>query len=308
MLTLFTNRYRRVIVFCLLSFFLSGLAQTGFCQSLKTEDTYHRIISLYSAHTENLVSLGASEQIIGISSADDYPPSILHKPRFSYREGPEKFIAAGADLILIRPMIERSASHLLKKLRQAGITIISLQPTSLEEIPAYWKTLGQLTGRESEAREMIHTFNSGLQAMAAKIKKIPMAKRPHVYFESIHKKMKTFAPQGIAAFVLKQAGGINVADDATQVRRTNIAAYGKERILAKAREIDIFLAQHGRMNPVSIKQIRSESGFQAIKAVRENRIYLIEEALVSRPGLRMLEGIEKVHAILYPPAANDKNN
>lgn len=261
---------------------------------------YIRIISLYSAHTENLVSLGAENQIIGISTSDDYPAEIVTKPRFSYREDAEKFIAARPDLILVRPMIERSYPQLLDKLQQAGITVVSLQPTSVDEISGYWQALGDLTGRNKEAAEMITTFEENLAEMAATVQAIPMANRPKVYFESIHKKMKTFAPRGIAIFVLEQAGGINIAGDARQVRKTNIAAYGKERILAKADEIDIFLAQQGRMNPITVEQIINEPGFQAIKAVREGKVYLVDEALVSRPGLRIVEGVKQLHRLLYP--------
>ncbi|MBW2684018.1 MAG: ABC transporter substrate-binding protein, partial [Deltaproteobacteria bacterium] len=88
--------------------------------------------------------------------------------------------------------------------------------------------------------------------------------------------------------------------DAIQVRKTNIADYGKERILKHAAEIDIFLAQNGRMNPVTRQSILDEPGFIAIKAVKENNVYLIEESLVSRPTFRILEGVEKLNGIFFP--------
>lgn len=260
---------------------------------------YKRIISLYSAHTENLVTLGAAEQLIGISSSDDYPAAILKKPRFSYREDAEKFIAARPDLVLVRPMIERSYPQLLGKLRRAGIDVISLQPTSVNGIFEYWKELGKLTGRDAESVTMIESFKEDLSRFLEKLSIIPQTERPQVYFESIHKKMKTFAAESIAIFVLEQAGGINIASDATQMRKTNIAAYGKEHILSKADDIDVFIAQHGRMNPVTEEIIKHEAGFMAIKAVREDRVFLIEEQLVSRPTVRILEGIKKIHSFLY---------
>lgn len=114
--------------------------------------------------------------------------------------------------------------------------------------------------------------------------------------------MKTFAPESMAMFVLESAGGINVAADAVQVRKSNIAEYGKERILSKAKKIDVFLAQEGRMNKVSTEMIKKEPGFQVIKAVQENQVFLVDEKLVSRPTLGMLEGIRKVFALLYPVA------
>lgn len=262
--------------------------------------TYSRIISLYSAHTENLASMGAADQLVGISLSDNYPPEILDKKRYSYREDPERFIAANPDLILIRPMIERSYPQLITKIREAGIAVVSLQPTSVEGIFQYWRKLGKLCGRSVEAEEMIKHFTRELNEMQANVEQIPMDHRPRVYFESMHRKMKTFAPSSIALFVLEKAGGRNVATDAKQIRNTNIAVYSKERILAHAHEIDVFVAQKGRMNPISIEEIRNETGFNTIKAIQHDNIVLIDEHLVSRPTLRLLEGIRKLHANLYP--------
>ena len=42
------------------------------------------------------------------------------------------------------------------------------------------------------------------------------------------------------------------------MRETNIAAYGKERLLARADAIDVYLAQKGRMNPVTVEEILAE--------------------------------------------------
>ena len=269
-------------------------------QKLQFSKTFTRIISLYSAHTENLCSLGAESLLVGVGKGDDYPPSILNKADFSYREDPEKILAMGPDLVLVRPMIERAHPEFIKKLRQTGITVISLQPNNIDEIFAYWRTLGILTGTEAQAEVMVATFSGRLTKVQDRLRNISPDMRPKVYFESIHSKMKTIATDSIAAYVLEQAGGINAAADAEQVRDTNIAAYGKERLLSRGDKIDFFVAQEGKMNPIEKNTITQEPGFQAIKAVREEKIFLIAEALVSRPTLRILDGIEQLHAALYP--------
>ena len=261
---------------------------------------YVRIISLYPAHSENLVSLGLGAEIIGIEGAAEGLPQLAGKKHFSYREDPEKIIAARPDLVLVRPMIERSVPQLIATLRQAGITVVSLQPNTVEEIFEYWQALGLLTGRTRQAEEMVATFQTELSAIRKIVGKVPEKARVKVYFEAIHTKMKTFARESIAIYVLQQAGGINVAADARQVRETNIAAYGKEQILAKAGEIEVFLAQQGRMNPVTIEAISQEPGFQAIKAVRNGRVFLVDERIVSRPTLRLIEGTKTIAALLYP--------
>ncbi len=237
--------------------------------------------------------------MVGISRSDDYPEEILKKPRLSYRDDPEKFIRLKPDLVLIRPMIERSYPQFIKKLERAGITVVSLQPNSIDEMFQYWETLGQLSNRVSQAEQLISKFKNELGLVRAEVEKIPVQDRPRVYFQSIHKKMKTFAAESIAIFVLIEAGGINAGTAAIQVRKTNIAYFGKERLLSKGNNIDIFLAQHGRMNPVDINTIANEPGFKAIKAVRDKRIHLVEEALVSRPTMRILDGIKQLFTLFH---------
>jgi iron complex transport system substrate-binding protein len=51
--------------------------------------------------------------------------------------------------------------------------------------------------------------------------------------------------------------------------------------------------------------IKKEPGFHVLKAVRENRIFLIDEKLVSRPTMGLLEGIKTVHNILYSQAGQE---
>ncbi len=269
-------------------------------QSIIITKPFKRIISLYGAHTENLFSLGLDAEIIGVTGSDDFPTIAKAKKKFSYREDAEKFIAARPDLVLVRPMIVRAYPHLLSKLRQAGITVVSLQPTNIDATFLYWRQLGKLTGRELRAEEMVRTFQQGIEDIEKKVAAIPPSKRQRVYFEAIHRKMKTFAPTSMTIFALTTAGGINIAADADQVRNTNIAAYGKERIMSHAHEIDVFLAQKGVMNKIDRQRIMAEPGFSAIKAVQQGQVYLVDEKLVSRPTLRLLTGIRGIGRILYP--------
>ncbi len=269
---------------------------------ITVEAPFRRIISLYPAHTENLFALGLDAEVIGVGTGDDFPQQVKakDKKRFSYREDAEKLLAARPDLVLVRPMISRAYPELIDQLRRAGIAVVSLQPQTVTGMFGYWQTLGLLTGRAREARTMRAAFDRELGAIRDLVKQIPETDKKNVYFEAIHAKMKTFAPGSMALFVLAEAGGVNVAADAEQVRSTSIAAYGKEKILARGEAIDVFLAQTGRMNPVQVEDIAGEPGFGAIRAVREKNIFLVDEELVSRPTPRLLDGIQVVGRILYP--------
>ena len=273
-------------------------------RKIVVDKAYQRIISLYGAHTENLFSLGLDKEIIGVSRHESYPVRALTKPVYSYHDDPEKFMAARPDLVFVRPMIDRGHPQFVAQLENSGITVVSLQPATVREMYEYWKTLGILTGRQAQADDMVSRFqniSSNFKAVASSI-----VVKKKVYFESIHSKMKTFSPDSMAIFALETAGGINVAGDAKPVRNTNIAHYGKERILSHAAQIDVYLAQSGAMNRPTVSMIKAEPGFNVIKAVDNDQIFIIDEQIVSRPTLRLLEGIQEIGKILYPDVFNEK--
>jgi iron complex transport system substrate-binding protein len=234
-------------------------------REIPVREPFKRIISLYGAHTENLFALGLDREIIGVSGNDTYPPETLRKPMFSYHD---------------------------------GILVVSLQPGDVEEMYGYWEALGMLTGKQDRASDMIAHFKTAVSDFTSLT--AGLADRKKVYFEAIHSKMKTFSQGSMAIFVLEAAGGINVAADAKPVRGTNIAAYGKERILSHAGGIDVYLAQSGTMNRPTIPMIKNEPGFNVIKAVAEDRIYIVAEVIVSRPTFRLLTGIYEIGRVLYP--------
>jgi len=267
-------------------------------REIKVKKPFNRIISLYGAHTENLFALGLQENMVGVSVNDNYPPQVEDKKAFSYKEGPEKFLAVQPDCLLVRPMIDRGYARLIKRLEDYGIVVVSLQPKNIQDMYTYWKILGVLTGRKKQAKEMIKAFDKGLSFIQELQEGLDRKKR--VYFEAIHDKMKTFSPESIAMFVLGSAGGVNVAKDAKTIRDTNIAAYGQERILAKAKEIDIYLAQKGPMNQPTRAMITNEPGFHLIKAIKKDQIFFIDEQIVSRPTLRLLNGMFTIGRYLYP--------
>lgn len=262
------------------------------------EKPFTRIISLYSAHTENLFDLGPGDQIVGVSRVDASLVQAKGIKTFSAQNSPERFIAARPDLVIIRPMLDNGYPRLMEQLSRFGIQVVSLQPGNIEEMITYWQILGRLSGREHEAEEMVARFKKGVSE--AQLLAEGIADRKTVYFEAIHTRFKTFSPGSMPLFALELAGGINVAEDARPSRGTNIADFGMERLLSRGEQIDVYLAQTGHMNQPSVEMIKNVPGYSAIRAVREDNIYLVDEAIVSRPTLRLLEGIDAIRKILYP--------
>ena len=261
---------------------------------------FTRIISLYGAHTENLFALGLDEEIVGVSASEDFPSRALQKPQFSVRDGAKKILESNPDLILIQPNQIQPHRALWRALERAGVRVMAFQPGNVDEMFAYWRKLGLLTGREPQAEDMTARFNEGIERARQRTERIPAKERPDVFFESVHRKFATFAPDSIPMFVLETAGGRNIAPDARTRIGTDVAELGLERLLSRAEAIDVYLAQHGPMNEIDVRKIKRGPAASRIKAVTESAVFLVDERIVSRPTMRLLLGVDTVFRLLHP--------
>lgn len=258
---------------------------------------YHKIISLYAAHTENIYYIGAINQVIGVSKRESSTIKKLKKPVFSFRDSAEKFIAADPDIVLFRPFIYRTHKGLVKKLIENHIKVVAIQPRTIDEMYQYWLKLGKLTGKEKQAKKMVNNFKEKVHTIKIAVSKVKPVK---VFLESIHSKFYTFSKSSIANFVLTTAGGINIATNAHAIRRSNIAAFSKEKIMDKASEIEYYISQYGAMNHITKDKIINEPGFQAIKAIKKGHIIIVKENILSRPTPDLIKGIVQLLKVLHP--------
>lgn len=264
-----------------------------------------RIIVLYGAHAENLYALGAQERIIGAHSTAVYPPAAAFLPRYDYSADPEYIIAANPDVVLIRPWITRKVPDFVSAIEKAGITVVSLFPDTLDDFDQYIMKLALLTGTTEKAETLLADFHAELGEISALTAEFEPKTR--VYFESTETELRTVTPTSMAGMALSLAGGVNVAADAEAITEgSSIAAFGAERILAIADEIDVYVSQRGAMNAGGNEHsISIRPGFSTIKAVREGRIFVINEKLVSSPTFRYLKGVRELARHFYPEQMDD---
>ena len=266
-------------------------------RALTYERPFVRVVSLYAAHGENLTAMGAGALLVGVSDPDSGPAGA---PVVQARDGAEAIAALKPDLVLARPMHLSAHPGLIGQLESMGIAVVCLQPAAPKDLEPYWLALGGLTGHEAQARAMAGRFADDLAALAEQVGRIPVGERRRVFFEAIHRQMKTVSPGSMAAFVLERAGGLNLAADAEPVAGSNIAHFGLERLIGMGAQVDVYLAQKGPMNPVSLEEIRATPGFEGLKAAREGQVFLVDEAITSRPTPRLLEGVRHIGGLLYP--------
>ncbi|GHV76039.1 hypothetical protein AGMMS49942_08600 [Spirochaetia bacterium] len=258
-----------------------------------------RIISLYSAHTENLFAIGAGGALIGGHTTCTYPPEAASFAIYDYNGDPEYIIAAEPDLVLVRPFIRRRSPNYLAEIEMAGIPVVSLYAETLGDFDEYIRRLAQLTGTETEAEQQLALFRRGLDQVRTVTGGI--TEKQIVFFESTEAEIRTAAEGSLPALAIEIAGGVNIASGALPVTRgSSIAPFGAEKLLQHADEIDVYIVQRGSMNSSTGTALAARPGYHAIKAIQNNRVLYIDEKQISSPTFRYLSGVQEIARFLYP--------
>ena len=86
--------------------------------------------------------------------------------------------------------------------------------------------------------------------------------------------------------LIQMCGGINIVSDAKE-RYPHIS----QEVLF-ARNPEVILAPTTEAEPVTVEWLRTRPGWNNLRAVRNNRIYLIDGDLISRCGPRLVDALE----------------
>ena len=122
----------------------------------------------------------------------------------------------------------------------------------------------------------------------------PDNERPKVYYELWPSPITSVGPGTFVDSIIQLAGGENIAGDAKKAYQE----YSQEMIIDKNPDIIIF-SHHGSSKQ-SAEDILQRPGWQDIKAIKNGKVFYIEENLVQRATPRLVDGLEQLAKIIHP--------
>ncbi len=248
-----------------------------------------RIVSLAPSVTEILFALGLDDRIVGISEADDYPPDRLTgRARVGgVQVNVEAIVGLRPDLILGLPELQRGQ---LDRLISLGLPVVAVQARTLPDVYAQMAVLGRLTGREEEARRLVSAMRAREQGVAAAVR----PRRPvRVYVEIWGEPPTAVGGSTFVDDLIRRAGGINILSDLAGWPEVT-----EEIVVARDPQV-IVLTYAGRA------QVLHRRGWAQVTAVRSNRVVEVPTALISRPGPRMVLGLEVLARVFHAEAVHE---
>jgi iron complex transport system substrate-binding protein len=263
-------------------------------RTVEIGETPQRLISLAPSNTEILFALGLGDKVIGVTDFCDYPEGAKAIEKVGGIEpNLEKLVDLDPDLILA---IGGSPAQVEKatEIEKLDLTVLVLEPGDIEGIMANIELVGQATGAEKEASELAAELRKRFDDITAKAK--GAESRPKVFYEldaTDPSKPYTPGPGSFIDALITLAGGSNVGAGA----KMQWAQLSTEEIIAQDPEIIILGdANYG----VTAEMVKERPGWSVIAAVKNDTIYPIDDVLVSRPGPRIIDGLEALARIIHP--------
>ena len=296
------GRACRFLLFALLLFTLCGPAGVHAAFPLVMKDDRGvpvrldaaplRVVSLAPNLTEIVFLLGQEEKLAGVTRFCNYPPRAAALPRVGGIVDPdvERIIAAGPDLVLCTT--DGNPKERVKVLEEMGIPCFAVGPQDMAAVFRTIERIGALLGAPERGRREADI----LRARAESASRDTIDPPPRVLFVVSTSPVIAVGNGTFLDELVRASGGKNAAGRfAGRYPRLSV-----EDLLAASPDV-IFVAAMTGVEGFS----PSVSRWTEVPAFRNGDVVTLDGDLVTRPGPRMVDALEKVAGALS--AWRDRN-
>lgn len=308
---MFKNFFRIVLLFMITLVLVVPAAaaqQTLPVEKVVAEDDLNRevtvtlpvktVISMAPSVTEILCALDACDKLAGVDMNSNYPDAVTELPQVTNPDlslNLETIVDLAPDLVILA---ELQSPEDVKSLEDLGITVFYLKnPESVENLGSYFLKIGELIGKEDEAKDLTASIASRIDAVKQKAKQA--AEIPTVFYElDATDPTKPWTTSG-GTFIdqlVTLAGGKNIAAD---LEGAWVQLSLEKLILDDPEFIILADANYG----VTPESVASRTGWEKLSAVTTGKVLPIDSDITSRPGPRIADALEMLFALLHPELA-----
>ncbi len=254
-----------------------------------------RIVSLAPANTEILFALGLGDRVVGVTDYCNYPAEATTKPKVGGYStvNIERVVAAHPDLVMAA---FGNTEEVVNRLRDLGLTVITLSPDSVEGTLHDIRLIGKATGAETEAERLATSMEARIDVVKEKTKNV--AKPPTVAHIVWHDPIWISGSNTFQDELITLAGGVNAFPDTEGWQIASL-----ERFIATDPEVIVVNSGTGMGTEgvdLIYRYFMNEPRLKTMKAIQNNRVYIIESDLIDRGGPRLVDALEEVAADIHP--------
>ena len=249
-----------------------------------------RIVSLAPSLTEMLFAIGAGDQLVGRTSACDWPVEAKKIPIVGSFGHPslEMLASKQPDLVLDVDLEGRDTAG---KIAELHIRRERIRCKSPDDVPPALRKLGRLTGHVRQADSLARVIERGLASFRKEAAQ--QQDKPSIYLEIWNDPLWTGGKNSFVSSLIGYAGGRNIGD-----------AVDKEYFQVSPEWVitqnpDVIACMYMAREMPAVENVTKRPGWSSITAVKNRRIEdRFDNRLYLRPGPRILEGIAGMKAFL----------
>ena len=247
-----------------------------------------RIISYSPGATEILFAVGAGDRVIAVDEFSYYPPETADLEKLAYSSpDPEPALALTPDLVI---MASRQRDQ-VEQFRGLGMTVLFIDSgNSLDEVFETIEQFGRITGNREHAADLVASMRARIEAVTDAIASVEEG--PRTFFE-LTADLYTVGPETFVGNVLTLAKAQNIATGAS----SPFPQLTAEAVIAA--DPEVVLLADGAWGE-SLETVCARPGWDATSACINQRVHPVDGDLTSRPGPRVVEGLEEIAKLLYP--------
>lgn len=241
------------------------------------------IVTLSPSATEILYAIGAEDQIAAVSEFSDYPAEAAEKPVVGGFDGKtlsiETILSYKPDLVYLTDGMH---NFLIDPLNEYGIKWYLSKASSIDSIKQEILDMGEITAHTIEAAVLVNQMEEKLNAIAERMQPEEQNETPvTIYYEVWNEPFMSAGASSYINDIIVHAGAVNVFADLEEA----YPMVSEETIIARGPQVILLPASNG----ITVESVKARTGWEEIPAVKNNRVYVIDDNLYSRPGPRVTD-------------------
>ena len=251
-----------------------------------------KIVSLTPAVTETLFAIGAGDRLVGkVEDIANFPPEAADVPVVGTFAGVdvEQIVALESDLIFAGGS-GGTPPDTIEQLRSLGLPVVVLYAEDIDGVLRNIELVGSASGNADEARDLTASMRAAFDQVESATREL---ERPSVFYETGDQPaIYGVAEQSFIASMIELAG----ADPITTGSPTNWEMPLERLVDADPEVILLGDAAYG----VTPEAVSARPGWADLAAVKAGAIHPIDDIIVTRPGPRLVAGLEALVAAIHP--------
>jgi iron complex transport system substrate-binding protein len=246
-----------------------------------------RIVSLAPHLTEVMFYLDLGNSVVGTVSFSDFPDQAKEIPRVgdAFAVSVEGIVGLNPDLVVAWG--SGGKKDAVNKLMSLGIPVYFSEPKTLADVARSAARIAELAGRRESGKDAEQKFLVSLERLK---QYKDDGHRPRVFFQISTHDLYTINGSHLIGQAISHCGGDNIFG----LSEIPVPLVSNESVLVAAPDIIIFSKGLGGESHWKERWLK----FKGIPAVTEGRLFELSADLITRPGFRMLEGIEQMCSII----------